>query len=155
MLASIWGGALAGVALSVAWITAPRVLVAASYVALGWVAVITMPQLADRLGVAPLVLFAAGGVIYSAGAAVYAFRRPNPWPRMFGFHEIFHALVIIAAVTHFVAIAGWVIPAGERRGTAGERQRRLGRAARWGYPHPALTGYHRCNAAPGSGYSMA
>ena len=51
-------------------------------------------------------------MIYSAGAVVYASRRPNPWPRMFGFHEIFHALVILAAVTHFVAIAGWVIPAG-------------------------------------------
>jgi hemolysin III len=112
VLASIWGGALAGVALSVAWITAPRVLQAASYVALGWVAIVSLPQMADRLGVAPIVLFAAGGVIYSIGAAVYALRRPNPWPRMFGFHEIFHALVILAAVTHFVAIAGWVIPAG-------------------------------------------
>jgi hemolysin III len=111
VLASIWGGALAGVALSVAWITAPRVLVAASYLALGWVAVITLPQLAD-LGVVPLVLFTAGGVIYSIGAGVYALRRPNPWPQMFGFHEVFHALVILAAVTHFVAIAGWVIPAG-------------------------------------------
>jgi hemolysin III len=111
VLASIWGGALAGIALSVAWITAPRVLVAASYVALGWVAVITLPQLAD-LGLVPLVLFAAGGVIYSIGAGVYALRRPNPWPQIFGFHEVFHALVILAAVTHFVAIAGWVIPAG-------------------------------------------
>ena len=61
VLASIWGGALAGVALSVAWITAPRVLVAASYVALGWVAIVSLPQMADRLGVAPIVLFAAGG----------------------------------------------------------------------------------------------
>ena len=112
VLASVWAGALAGVALSVAWITAPRVLVAASYVALGWVSIVAMPQLADRLGVAPLGLFAAGGVLYSIGAAVYALRRPNPWPRTFGFHEVFHALVILAAVTHYVAMAGWVIPAG-------------------------------------------
>jgi hemolysin III len=112
VLASVWGGALAGVALSVAWISAPRVLVAASYLALGWVSVVTMPQLADRLGVAPFVLFAAGGALYSVGAVVYALRRPNPWPRTFGFHEVFHALVILAAVTHFVAMAGWVIPAG-------------------------------------------
>ena len=112
VLASIWGGAFAGVAMSVAWITAPRVLVAASYVALGWVAIATDPQMADRVGVAPVVLFAVGGLIYSIGAVVYALRRPNPWPRTFGFHEIFHALVIVAAVTHFVAIAGWVIPAG-------------------------------------------
>jgi hemolysin III len=112
VLVSVWAGALAGVALSVAWITAPRVLVAASYLALGWVAIVAMPQLAHRLGVAPLVLFAAGGLLYSVGAAVYALRRPNPWPRTFGFHEVFHALVILAAVTHYVAMVGWVIPAG-------------------------------------------
>jgi hemolysin III len=111
-LASVWAGALAGVALSVAWITAPRVLVAASYVALGWVSIIAVPQMAERLGVAPLVLLAAGGLLYSVGAVVYALRRPDPWPRTFGFHEVFHALVILAAVTHYVAMAGWVIPAG-------------------------------------------
>ena len=112
VLASVWAGALAGVALSVAWITAPRVLVAASYLALGWVSVVAMPQLANRLGIAPFALFAAGGLLYSVGAAVYALRRPNPWPRTFGFHEVFHALVILAAVTHYVAMVGWVIPAG-------------------------------------------
>ena len=58
------------------------------------------------------MLFAVGGVLYTVGAVVYASRRPNPWPRIFGFHEIFHALVIAAAVVHFVAMAGWVIPAG-------------------------------------------
>src|SRR3954452_20008069 len=112
VLASVWAGALAGVAMSVAWITAPRVLVAISYLALGWVAVVAMPQLADSLGIAPLVLFAAGGILYSLGAIVYALRRPNPWPRTFGFHEVFHALVIAAAAVHFVAMAVWVIPAG-------------------------------------------
>ena len=61
---------------------------------------------------APFVLFAAGGVLYSVGALVYAIQRPNPWPRTFGFHEVFHALVIAAAAVHFVAMAGWVIPAG-------------------------------------------
>jgi hemolysin III len=112
VLASVWAGAAGGVALSVAWITAPRVLVAASYLALGWVSIVAMPELAGRLGVAPFALFAAGGLLYSVGAGVYALRRPNPWPRTFGFHEVFHALVILAAVTHYVAIAGWVIPAG-------------------------------------------
>ena len=112
VLVSVWAGALAGVALSVAWITAPRVLVAASYLALGWVSVVAMPQLAERLGVTPFALFAAGGLLYSVGAAVYALRRPNPWPRTFGFHEVFHALVILAAAAHYVAMAGWVIPAG-------------------------------------------
>jgi hemolysin III len=112
VLASAWAGAADGVAMSVAWISAPRWLVAACYLALGWVAVIAMPQLAGELGVAPFVLFAVGGLLYTVGAVVYASRRPNPWPRIFGFHEVFHALVIAAAVVHFVAMAGWVIPAG-------------------------------------------
>jgi hemolysin III len=58
------------------------------------------------------VLIAAGGVLYTIGAVVYATRRPDPWPRVFGFHEVFHALVIAAAVLQFVAMAGWIIPAG-------------------------------------------
>jgi len=111
VLAVVWAGALAGVCLSVAWITAPRVLVAACYLALGWVAVIAVPQLVEKLPVAPLVLLAAGGLFYSVGAAIYAARRPDPWPRVFGFHELFHAFVIAAAVAHFVAMAGWVFPA--------------------------------------------
>jgi len=112
VLGSVWGGCLAGVALSVAWITAPRVLFALSYVALGWVVIPAIPQLVSRLDAVALALLAGGGLLYMAGAAVYAMRRPDPWPTTFGFHEIFHALVILAAVAHFVAIAGWVIPAG-------------------------------------------
>lgn len=111
ILAVVWSGALAGVILSVAWIGAPRWLVAIVYVALGWVAIAALPQMLDKLGIAPLVLLAAGGVLYTVGAIVYALRRPDPWPKVFGFHEIFHALVILAAVTHFVVMAGWVFPA--------------------------------------------
>ena len=59
-----------------------------------------------------MLLIVAGGLLYSGGAVVYALRRPDPWPRMFGFHEVFHALVIAAAAMHFVAMAGWIIPAG-------------------------------------------
>ena len=80
------------------------------YLAVGWVAVIALPQLATKVGVAPLVLLIAGGALYSLGAAVYAIRKPNLWPRTFGFHEVFHTLVIAAAVAHFIAIAGWVVP---------------------------------------------
>jgi hemolysin III len=112
VLGTVWAVALAGVALSVAWVTAPRVLNAITYVALGWVFVIVFPELSRDLDVAPLVLFAAGGLLYSIGAVIYALRRPNPWPSTFGFHEVFHALVIAAALTHFVAMAGWVIPTG-------------------------------------------
>jgi hemolysin III len=112
VLAAVWAGCLAGVTLSVAWVTAPRVLFALSYVGFGWVMVIAFPRLLSELDAAPLILFAAGGLLYSGGAVIYALRRPDPWPHLFGFHEIFHALVIAAAVTHFVAMAGWVIPAG-------------------------------------------
>jgi len=105
VLASVWAGALAGVAMSVAWIDAPRVLVALSYIAVGWVALAAFPQLFDHLGAGPPLLLLAGGVLYSLGAAAYATRRPNPWPRTFGFHEVFHTLVIAAALVHFVAIA--------------------------------------------------
>jgi hemolysin III len=112
LLASAWAGALGGVTLSVAWISAPRVLFAGTYVALGWVALLALPELVSRLPLAPLLLIGGGGLLYTAGAVVYARRRPDPWPSVFGFHEVFHALVIVAAAMHFVAMAGWIIPAG-------------------------------------------
>jgi hemolysin III len=110
VLVSVWAGALAGIVMSVAWISAPRWLQALTYLLVGWVAVLALPQLADRAGVAPLVLLAVGGGLYSLGALVYALRRPDFWPRTYGFHEVFHTLVIAAAVVHFVAMAGWVVP---------------------------------------------
>jgi hemolysin III len=110
LLLGAWGGALAGVAFSLGWIDAPRPLVAGSYLALGWLAVIATPQLVGALDATPVVLLAAGGLLYSAGAIVYARQRPNPWPRTFGFHEVFHALVILAAAAHYVAMIGWVVP---------------------------------------------
>ena len=109
VLGTVWAGALGGVALSVAWITAPRVLASACYVALGWVAVLAFPQLTAALPLLPLLLIAGGGVLYTVGAVVFAFQRPNPWPHVFGFHEIFHAFVVLAATAHFVALAGWVV----------------------------------------------
>jgi hemolysin III len=106
VLVSVWVGALTGVAMSIAWIDAPRVLVALCYVAVGWVAIVAMPQLFSHRGAAMPLLLLVGGILYSLGAAAYATKRPNPWPRTFGFHEVFHSLVIAAAVVHFVAIAG-------------------------------------------------
>ena len=111
VLVSVWGGALVGIAFSVAWIDAPRLAVALSYIAVGWVIVIALPEILDEIGVPPALLFLGGGLLYSVGAVVYARKRPDPWPRVFGFHELFHALVIAAAALHFAAMAGWVIPA--------------------------------------------
>ena len=110
VLIGVWAGAVGGVIFSVAWITAPRVLTAGTYLALGWFAVVTIPQLVDRLDAVPLALMGAGGVLYTLGAVVYAAKRPDPWPRTFGFHEVFHTFVILAAAAHFAAMAGWVIP---------------------------------------------
>ena len=109
ILGLVWTGAIAGVAFSLGWIQAPRPLVAGSYLTLGWVSVIAIPQLLGDVGVTPVVLLAAGGLLYSAGAIIYARQRPDPWPRTFGFHEVFHALVILAAAVHYVALVGWVL----------------------------------------------
>jgi hemolysin III len=109
VMITVWAGALGGVALSVAWITAPRFLCASCYVALGWVAVFAFPQMSAALPIAPIILMATGGLLYTAGAVIFALGRPNPWPRVFGFHEIFHVFVILAAAVHFVAMAGWIV----------------------------------------------
>lgn len=109
ILGMAWTGAVAGIAFSLGWVHAPRPVVAGSYLALGWLAVIAIPQLLGDTGATPLVLLATGGLLYSAGAIVYARRRPDPWPRTFGFHEVFHAFVIAAAAVQYVALVGWVL----------------------------------------------
>jgi hemolysin III len=108
LLALAWGGAAAGIAQSLFWAHAPRPLVAALYVALGWAVVIFWPALHAALGSAGLFFLALGGVLYSIGAIVYATRRPDPAPAVFGYHEIFHAFVIAAAVCHFGVVVGVV-----------------------------------------------
>lgn len=108
LLALVWSGALLGVVLSVAWTRAPKPLVALLCVLLGWAALPVLPALKAALGTSAVVLLALGGVIYSLGAAVYAIRRPDPFPEVFGYHEVFHALVIAAAGCHFAVVAGAV-----------------------------------------------
>jgi hemolysin III len=105
ILGVVWAGALAGIVVSLVWIDAPRWLSAALYVVLGWVSVVVVPQLWDRAGVMAVALLATGGVLYSIGAVVYARRRPDPAPRVFGYHEVFHVFVIVAATAHFAAVA--------------------------------------------------
>jgi len=112
VLAVVWGGAIAGIVLELAWAGAPRWLGGTVYLALGWVAVVAMPQLFARLGVTGGMLIVAGGLVYSAGAAVYALRRPDPVPAVFGYHEVFHLLVIAGVAAHFLAISLFVLPTG-------------------------------------------
>jgi hemolysin III len=111
VLAVVWGGAMAGIVLELAR-TGPRWLGVAVYLALGWVAVVTMPQLFVRLGIAGGLLIVAGGLVYSAGAAVYALRRPDPVPAVFGYHEVFHLLVVVGVAAHFLAISLFALPTG-------------------------------------------
>ncbi len=109
VLIAVWSGAAAGLVLNLFWIDAPTWVTAVVYIALGWVGAIAVPELVS-FGIAPAVLVFAGGALYTIGAVTYALKRPNPAPHVFGYHEIFHLLVIAAAITHFVAIAAFVLP---------------------------------------------
>jgi hemolysin III len=104
VLATVWGGALAGIALTLFWPDAPRWLGVTLYLLLGWVAVSYAGTILHNAGVAAAVLLAVGGALYSLGAVFYALRWPDPWPATFGYHEIFHALTAVAAMCHFVAV---------------------------------------------------
>lgn len=104
VLAVVWGGALGGVVLKLAWPNSPRWVGVPVYVALGWVAVFVLPDLLSNAGVAALVLIVVGGLLYTGGAVCYATRRPDPWPEVFGYHEFFHSAVSAAAICHHIAI---------------------------------------------------
>lgn len=112
ILLVVWGGAVAGVILKLVWIDAPKALIAAVYVALGWVAIATFPQLLEEMGLGGTALVLAGGLLYTVGAVVYARRRPDPAPTVFGYHEVFHALVIAAAALQYAAVAFFALPSG-------------------------------------------
>jgi hemolysin III len=103
VLSAVWGTALLGVAFRVFWVSAPRWLYVPLYIGLGWAAAFFVPQLIDGAGVAAFVLIATGGLIYTAGGLIYALKRPNPSPRWFGFHEIFHACTVAAFTCQYIA----------------------------------------------------
>jgi hemolysin III len=105
LLAVIWAGAGLGVVRAVFWVEAPKVLVALLALLLGWTTAPFMKELAITLGTPTALLIAAGGILYSFGAVVYARKRPDPWPKVFGYHELFHAFTVAAAAIHFVAVA--------------------------------------------------
>jgi len=109
ILIAVWSGALAGIVVKLVWIDAPKWLGALVYVVLGWVAVAAFPQLASNLGITATAMVAAGGILYTVGAVVYAVHRPNPVPTVFGYHEVFHALVIAAAALQYAVVAFFVI----------------------------------------------
>jgi hemolysin III len=101
------GGAVIGLVKAHAWEHAPRLLTTGFYVVIGWCIAPFLPQLYERIGAVPLYLLLAGGVLYSLGAAVYGTRFPNPWPRVFGYHEVNHLLGVSGAVMHYIAI--WML----------------------------------------------
>jgi hemolysin III len=105
VLVLVWLGAVLGLVLELVWIDSPRWLSAVAYLLVGWVGVVAIPQMFSRAGVAVAVLLLVGGGLYSLGAVIYATRWPNPFPRVLGFHEVFHLLVVAAAATQFVAVS--------------------------------------------------
>lgn len=111
VLAVVWSGAAAAALLKLCWVRAPKWLSATIAISLGWVGIVAMPQLVANAGVAPVTLIAAGGAAYTLGGVVYARRRPDPAPRVFGYHELFHALTLVALALQYVAIAFFVIHA--------------------------------------------
>jgi len=110
ILCAVWGGALAGIVLNLVWIDSPKWVTAVVYVSVGWVAIIAFPDLTSELGVMAIVLLGLGGLLYTLGAVVYARKKPDPSPAVFGYHEIFHALVIAAAALQYAVIAFCVLP---------------------------------------------
>jgi hemolysin III len=111
LLGVVWPLALTGIVVRMLWLNAPRWLVAGLYVVVGWTALAFIPVLWHRLGVVTFSLIIAGGVVYSIGARVYSTRRPDPVPAVFGFHEVFHALVLVAGLIFYIAIARVLITA--------------------------------------------
>jgi hemolysin III len=106
-----WSGAAVGILRAVFWPGAPRVLIVGPYLALGWLPIFVLPQLLAGLGAVGFGLMIGGGLLYTLGAIAYGFRRPDPWPTVFGFHEVFHAFVIVAALLHFIAVQRLVLGA--------------------------------------------
>jgi hemolysin III len=112
ILIVVWAGALGGVIFKLVWIDAPKWVFALVYLALGWVSVAILGELPAAIGWLGVAGLAGGGLLYTIGAIVYASGRPNPSPKVFGYHEVFHALVIVAAALHYAVIAFAVLPRG-------------------------------------------
>jgi len=112
LLIAVWAGAAAGIVVELIWVEAPKWVTTIVYLGVGWIGALGFPAIVVAAGVGAGALIAIGGILYTAGALVYARQRPDPRPATFGYHEIFHVLVIAAAVAHFAAIALYALPAG-------------------------------------------
>lgn len=110
ILIVVWTGAAAGVLIQILWPRAPRGIAVALYIAVGWAALLVVEDLWKALGVAGFTLLVVGGLLHTMGAVVYATKRPNPWPRWFGFHEVFHVFVVGASAVHYVLVATIALP---------------------------------------------
>ncbi|MFT7646190.1 MAG: hemolysin III [Candidatus Poriferisodalaceae bacterium] len=110
VLPVVWGGAIVGIVGRLAWAGAPYPVVAVPYLLVGWVGVVALGDILDSLGVAGFVLIVTGGGLFTIGALIYALHRPNPWPKWFGYHEIFHLFVIGGVAVHYVAVAYFAVP---------------------------------------------
>jgi hemolysin III len=105
LLSVVWGGALLGVLFRVFWLGAPRWMYVPLYLLLGWAAVFYFPEFAREAPTAVMVLLIVGGGLYTLGALVYGFKKPDPWPTWYGFHEVFHTLTIAAFVVHYIGVS--------------------------------------------------
>jgi hemolysin III len=112
LLIAVWAGALAGTIVELLWVDHPKWVAAVVYIGVGMIGAIGFPAIVAEAGIVAGVLIALGGALYATGAIVYAAGRPDPRPAVFGYHEIFHVLVIAAAAAHFAAIALFALPAG-------------------------------------------
>ncbi len=104
LLVLAWAIVVVGAAIRMLWLDAPAGLIALVYLVAGWQIVLDLPAYLDALTTAELTMLALGGLSYSLGAIVYALKRPNPWPAVFGFHEVFHSFVVLGALCHWVAV---------------------------------------------------
>jgi hemolysin III len=110
VLAIVWAGAGVAIFIRLFWIAAPKWIAVVAGISLGWVGVVAMPEVASGAGLACMFLILAGGIAYSVGAVIYGLKRPDPFPAVFGYHEIFHLLIVVAVALQYSAIAFYVLP---------------------------------------------
>ena len=110
VLATVWTAVVVAIALRIAWVNGPGWVTAVNGVTLGWISLVILPKVVEDVGIGGLLLLLAGGIFYTSGALVYAWRRPNPSPTVFGYHEVFHTLVIAGVLCHYLSVAFFLLP---------------------------------------------